>query len=237
MTTSLRLDGRAVRGVLFDWDGTLADSHGSLFAANAVVMEAYRRPFSEDLYRRHYAADWRVMYERLGLRPDQLAAAGRFWEQAYDGIATTQLFPGARESLERLHRLGLPLGLVTAGPSVVVRPQIERLGLDALLRIRVYGDDLVEQKPDPAPLRLALERLGLADAPAAVAYLGDAPDDMRMARALGVHGIGVPSQLTTREQLLEAGAEDLSGSVTEWVSRALLEPAARPSGEVRACVR
>ena len=46
-----------------------------------------------------------------------------------------------------------------------------------------------------------------------------------MAKALGVHGIGVPSRLTTREQLLEAGAEDLSGSVTEWVSRALLEPA------------
>ena len=101
------------------------------------------------------------MYERLGLRADQIDDAGRIWERAYDGIATTELFPGVRESLERLDRLGLPLGLVTAGPSVVVGPQIERLGLARLLRIRVYGDDLVEQKPDPAPLRLALQRLGL----------------------------------------------------------------------------
>ena len=105
------------------------------------------------------------MYERLGLRPDEISDAGRIWEQAYDGIATTQLFPGVLESLERLDRLGLPLGLVTAGPSVVVRPQIERLGLDGLLRVRVYGDDLVAQKPDPAPLRLALQRLGLASRP------------------------------------------------------------------------
>jgi phosphoglycolate phosphatase len=223
--TSLALDGRPVHGVLFDWDGTLADSHGSLFAANAVVMKAYRLPFDEDLYRRHYAADWRVMYERLGLRTDQIDDAGRIWKRAYDGIATTQLFPGVRESLERLDGLGLPLGLVTAGPSVVVGPQIERLGLARLLRIRVYGDDLVEQKPDPAPLRLALERLGLDRAPSHVAYLGDAPDDMRMARALAVRGIGVPSSLTTREQLLDAGAEGIAGSVTEWVSRGLLEPA------------
>jgi phosphoglycolate phosphatase len=223
--TSLRIDGRPLRGVLFDWDGTLADSHGSLFAANAVVMDAFRLPFDEDLYRRHYAADWRVMYERLGLRPEQVDAAARIWEQAYDGIATTQLFPGARESLERLDRLGLPLGVVTAGPSVIVGPQIERLRLDALLRTRVYGDDTIEQKPQPAPLRLALRRLGLEDGPEAVAYLGDAPDDMRMAVALGVHGIGVPSRLTTREQLVEAGAEDVAGSVMEWASRALLEPA------------
>jgi phosphoglycolate phosphatase len=223
--TSLLRDGRPLRGVLFDWDGTLADSHGSLFAANAVVMEAFRLPFSEDLYRRHYAPDWRVMYERLGLRADQMAAAGRIWEAAYDGIATTELFPGVRPSLERLARLGLPLGLVTAGPSVIVGPQMRRLGLDGLLPIRVYGDDLVEQKPDPAPLRLALERLDLAAAPAEVAFLGDAPDDMRMARALGVQGIGVPSRLTTRQQLLDAGAQDVAASVAEWVSRALLQHA------------
>ena len=53
MPASLRFDDRPLHGVLFDWDGTLADSHGSLFAANAVVMQAYRLPFSEDLYRRH----------------------------------------------------------------------------------------------------------------------------------------------------------------------------------------
>ena len=223
MPSSPRIDGHPLRGVLFDWDGTLADSHGSLFAANAVVMEAYGLPFDEDLYRRHYAVDWRVMYARLGLPPDQLEDAARVWEQAYDGIATTELFPGVRNAIERLDRLGLPLGVVTAGPSLIVRPQIERLGLDGLLRVRVYGDDTIEQKPDPAPLRLALARLGMEDGAERVAYLGDAPDDMRMARALGVHGIGVPSRLTTGEQLLEAGAEGLAGSVAEWVSRALLE--------------
>ena len=167
------------------------------------------------------------MYERLGLGPEQIGDAGRIWEQAYDGIATTQLFPGVRESLERLDRLGLPLGLVTAGPSVVVRPQIERLGLDGLLRVRVYGDDLVAQKPDPAPLRLALRAPGSRLAPhRQVAYLGDAPDDMRMAtgarRARDRRPIAPDD---ARRSCSRPAPKTSSGSVTEWVSRALLEPA------------
>ena len=224
MPKALRFDGRPLEVVLFDWDGTLADSHGSLFAANAAVMRAFRLPFDEELYRRHYAADWRVMYERLGLRDDQIHEANQLWEAAYDGIESTELFPGVSDALARLDGLGIPLGVVTAGPSPIVGPQIERLGLAPLLPVRVYGDDLLEQKPDPAPLRLALHRLGFDGHPSTVAYLGDAPDDMRMARAIGVHAIGVPSRLSALADLFEAGAEDIVRSVAEWVSQALLEP-------------
>ena len=217
------IQGRELRAVLLDWDGTLVDSHGSLFAANAAVMRAFELPFDEGLYRLHYAPDWRLMYQRLGLRDDQIEEANRVWEAAYDGIASTTLYPGAADALRMLHAAGLPLGLVTAGPSAIVRPQIERLGLGDLLAIRVFGDDLVEQKPDPAPLRLALTRIGLADDPASVAFLGDAPDDMRMARAVGVHGIGIPSRLSDRDGLIAAGAGDIAGSVAEWASRVLVE--------------
>jgi phosphoglycolate phosphatase len=186
-------------------------------------MSAFRLPFDEDLYRQHYAADWRVMYERLGLREDQIHEANALWQAAYDGIETTELFRGVAQALRRLAAAGVPLGLVTAGPSPIVGPQITRLELDELLRVRVYGDDLLEQKPDPAPLRLALDRLQFGGDVRAVAYLGDAPDDMRMACALGVHGVGVPSRLSSAEQLRDAGAEDIVDSVAEWVARALLD--------------
>lgn len=225
MPTTLRFDGRPLHAALFDWDGTLADSHGSLFTANAAVMRAFRLPFSEELYRRHYTPDWRLMYERFGIREDQISRANQIWETAYDGIESTELFPGVSEALERLRGLGIPLGVVTAGLGFVVGPQIERLGVAELLPVRVYGDELPEQKPDPAPLRLALERLGFDGHPATVAYLGDAPDDMRMARAIGVHGIGIPSHLSAPAELVEAGAEDVTGSVAEWVAGALFEPA------------
>jgi len=136
---------------------------------------------------------------------------------------TTTLFPGVEEALRHLHAAGLPLGLVTAGPTAIVGPQVERLGLVDLLHVRVFGDDTLEQKPHPAPLRLALDRLGLAGDAASVAFLGDAPDDMRMARSVGAHGIGIPSRLSERDELVEAGAEATAGSVAEWSSRLFLD--------------
>ena len=226
MARPVTLDGTPLRAVLLDWDGTLADSHAPLYAANAAVMRAYQLPFDEATYRRHFAADWRVMYQRLGLRHDQVDEAGRMWEAAYEGITSTTLFPGVEEALRRLEAAGLSLGLVTAGPTLIVGPQVERLGLGELLRVCVFGDDTVEQKPHAGPLRLALQRLDPALDPAHVAFLGDAPDDMRMAQAVGVHGIGVPSGVSDAAALLEAGAETTARSVSEWVSRLLLEPAA-----------
>ncbi len=217
-----------MRAVVIDWDGTLADSHGSLFAANAAVMRAFDLPFDEARYRLHYAPDWRVMYRRLGVPPEHLEEANRIWARAFDGVARTQLLPGAKLAVERLAAAGIPLALVTAGPSAVVAPQLERLCLADLLRTRVFGDDLPAQKPDPAPLLRALRLLGVQPDPSDVAYVGDAPDDMRMAVAAGVHGVGVVSGLSDRQSLIAAGASQVVDRIAEWVDRVVArEPAIR----------
>jgi phosphoglycolate phosphatase len=81
----------------------------------------------------------------------------------------------------------------------------------------VFGDDLAVHKPDPAPLRRALELLGLADAANEVAYVGDAPTDMRMARAVGVRAIGIASVVGDPDELREAGADEVAPTVAAWV--------------------
>ena len=55
---------------------------------------------------------------------------------------------------------GIPLGIVTAGDRKVVAGQLRRTGVADLIGAAVYGDDSVEQKPDPAPLRRGLAALG-----------------------------------------------------------------------------
>ena len=90
---------------------------------------------------------------------------------------------------------------MTAGHREVVEPQLERTGLAVCSRTRVFGDDLDVHKPDPAPLRRALELLDLSDRPADVAYVGDAPTDMQMARAVGVRAIGIASVLGDPDEL------------------------------------
>ncbi|HTC85988.1 MAG TPA: HAD-IA family hydrolase, partial [Candidatus Acidoferrum sp.] len=112
------------------------------------------------------------------------------------------------------------LGLVTAGHRSVVEPQLRRLGLADRFAVTVFGDDLPVHKPDPAPLRRALRGLGLEDRPGAAVYVGDVPDDMRMARRVGVHGVGIVSALSDPSTLIAAGASEVAASVAEWVDRA-----------------
>jgi HAD superfamily hydrolase (TIGR01509 family) len=208
-----------IEAVLFDWDGTLADSLADFLAANEAVMRALGVPFDAATYRRVYTPDWRVVYRRLGVSDDRLDEANALWHEHFDLRSPgTLTLPGVPESLARLAAAGLRLGVVTAGDRSVVEPLIGSTGLDDLLEVRVDVGDSPKIKPDPAPLRLALERLGIAARPGAAFYLGDAPDDMRMALAAGVHAVGVASLIGEPDELRAAGAETIVASVAEWVA-------------------
>jgi phosphoglycolate phosphatase-like HAD superfamily hydrolase len=210
-----------MEAALFDWDGTLVDTLPGLYRANVAVLASFGLPFDEAAYRRHYTPDWRAMYRDLGIPADRLDEANDRWLAAYENGPPGVLFDGAVDGLERLARAGRRLGLVTAGHRSVVEPQLADHSLDSLFEVVVYGDDLAVHKPDPAPLLRALGRLGLADRPAAATYVGDVPDDMRMARAVGAHAVGIVSALSDERNLLLAGATEVASSVSEWVDRAL----------------
>ena len=206
-----------MRAILFDWDGTLVDSLGAFQHANAAVMAAFGLPWDEAIYRRHYVPDWRLMYLNLGVPPDRLDEANELWHTTFAGAEDVIAFEGVAGALARLDAVGCGLGIVTAGDRVIVEPQLAQTGLGTLLPIRVFGDDLAVHKPDPAPLRRALELLGLADAADEVAYVGDAPTDMRMARAIGVRAIGIASVVGDPDELREAGADEVASTVAAWV--------------------
>jgi phosphoglycolate phosphatase len=212
-----------VKAILFDWDGTLVDSLGAFYRANALVMAEFGIPFDEASYRRHYAADWRVLYRRLGVPDERLDEADARWRSLFS-IDGASPFPGAREALQALAADGYRLGLVTATVRAVVEPLLVEFGFDDLIEARVYADDLAVFKPDPAPLRLGLSRLGVAD-PASATYVGDAPGDMHMARAVGCSAIGIVSLLGDAQSLVAAGAAEIHPSVAAWVVALLGRPA------------
>ena len=134
------------------------------------------------------------------------------------------LFPGVREALDRLAAAGHPLGLVTAGLSHRVGAQLRRHGLEGMFGSIVYGDDLFAgnlpvHKPDPAPLRRALAELDCLDRPERSLYVGDTPDDMRMAIAVGTAAIGIESVLGDADGLRAAGAGETAATAVEWIER------------------
>lgn len=217
--------------IVFDWDGTLIDSLPAIYDANLKVLAEHGLPFDDERYRAAYVPDWRLMYQRLGVPDESLDAAGTRWLALYREANAAGLLPRVQESLQRLSDAGFVMGLVTAGHRDVVEGQLERHGLDDLIPVRVYGSDPIAAKPHPDPLLLALRQLDRIERIATARYVGDVPDDMRMARAVGTLGIGIESTIGTPEALLAAGASAIYPSVAAFVD-ALLDPAAAGAGEV-----
>ena len=204
--------------VVFDWDGTLVDTLPAITRANAEVLESYGIRYDDAEYRAAYSPDWRRMYQRLGLPAAIVEEAGLRWLGAYRALmGEARAFPGVGEALDRLQAAGLTMGLVTAGDRAVVEHQLRSTGLERHMQVRVCGDDLPFSKPHPEPLLLALGQLGLRDQPDRSIYVGDAPDDMRMARTVGARGVGIESILGERSELEAAGAAEIAPSVTSWV--------------------
>jgi HAD superfamily hydrolase (TIGR01509 family) len=208
-----------MRAILFDWDGTIVDSIDALFETDAAICRQIGVPFDESIFRRTFSPNWRLMYRTLGIPEERNDEAVQVWETTFRPDQT-RLFPGIEDALARLAAAGCTLGLVTGGSRSEVEPQLVRLGIDGLFTVRVYGHDTVAGKPDPQPLQMALEWAG-AIHPQDAVYVGDALDDVRMAAAARVRGVGIVSMLATGEELLAAGAVESAGSVVEWVGRFL----------------
>lgn len=211
-----------MEAILFDWDGTLVDSLGAFHVANARVMKAFGLPFDVVRYRRHYVPDWREMYRRLGIPGDRVDEANELWHATFaEGTEGVAAFDGVADALDRLRASGAVLGIVTAGHRDIVEPQLRETGLEPLLPVRVFGDDLPVHKPDPEPLRLALRLAGEGHRPDTTIYVGDAPTDMQMAVTVGARGVGIESVLGEPVELRAAGAAEVAPSVVAWVDRHL----------------
>jgi HAD superfamily hydrolase (TIGR01549 family) len=209
-------DGLA--GVLFDWDGTLVDSAEKSYRCYRRVFAAYGIDYDAALFERTYAPDWYWTYEAIGLPREVWAEADARWLACYDG-EPSRLLPGAREALERLAGQGLAQGLVSSGDPGRVKRELEAHDVARFFAAVVCGGETAERKPHPEPLRVALDRLGLA--PAQAAYVGDSPEDVLMARSAGVLAIGIPGGFPNRQALAASAPDHMCPSLEAAVSTLL----------------
>jgi HAD superfamily hydrolase (TIGR01549 family) len=210
-----------LRAVLFDWDGTLVDSAEVSFRCYEHVFSSFGIGFDRAGYERTYSPDWYRTYEGMGLPRECWSRADALWLERYTR-EPSRLLPEAAATLARVDAAGLAQALVSSGDRSRVRAEAERLGVARYFRAMVCAGDTAARKPDPAPLLLALSRLGVA--PAEAAYVGDSPEDVFMARAGGVFVAGVPGGFPNRAAL-RASAPDLWADTLTHAADALL---ARP---------
>jgi phosphoglycolate phosphatase len=137
------------------------------------------------------------VYRAVQLPHERWAEADRLWRVFYRS-ERPQLQAGARDVVQALAER-FRLGLVSSGSSLRVRSQIRAFGLQPLFAVSVFGDQVPHRKPHPLQLQLAIRQLGFE--PSACIYVGDAPEDVQMARRAGVAVVGVLEHSPVPERL------------------------------------
>ncbi len=182
-----------VRAVLFDLDGTLADTAPDLGGALNRLRERRGLPALPISQLRPVASAGArgMLGAGLGMAPgddDYESARVEFlseYEAALD--RDTRLFDGVAECLALLAQRGLRWGVVTNKATRFTVPVVAGLGLDRSAAVVISGDTTPHAKPHPAPLLEACARLGIA--PHEAVYVGDDLRDMEAARAAGMPAI------------------------------------------------
>ena len=198
----------ARRLILFDVDGTLVDSQGSIVAAMgaAFAQTGLAVPERASILSIVGLSLEHAMYR---LAPDAsapvqaaLAAAYRqayFAQRVTPGDAGSPLYPGAREALCELagdpHTL---LGVATGKSRRGLDAVLEQHGLDGMF-VTLQTADIHPSKPHPSMLAAAMAQTGVCAADTVM--IGDTSYDMEMARAAGVSAIGVGWGYHPRGQL------------------------------------
>ncbi|MDH3264784.1 MAG: HAD-IA family hydrolase [Paracoccaceae bacterium] len=182
-----------MKTVIFDLDGTLADTSADLIAAanhcfRGLGLGDLLDPASDAVTAFHGGrAMLRLGFSRVpgygeaevDLQYPELLGA---YEAAID--RETRLYPGAVEAVEALGRAGFALGICTNKPERLAEILLARLGVRGLFGSLVGADTLPVRKPDPAPYFAAVERAGGAVGRSFL--LGDTDTDVATARAARV---------------------------------------------------
>lgn len=189
-----------MRTVVFDLDGTLADTSGDLIAAANACFEArglgaILDPVADALIAFHGGrAMLKAGYERIA-RPDAADMIEADYPVLLDYYGEnidrhTVLYPGAVAAVEALRGAGFATAICTNKPEGLARDLVARLGIADLFGALIGADTLPVRKPDPTPYIAAVQAVG-GTVPRSV-LIGDTETDRKTAAAAGV-----PSVLVT----------------------------------------
>lgn len=193
-----------INTLLFDWDGTLADSAHLGRLAFEKTFRELGFPFEHAVYEATYSPNWYSTYRALGLPEDRWQIADEVWTRHY-GEQTAPLIEDVGETLLALQAKGYQLAIVTSGTRTRVCREVQQSILANAFAVIVCNEDIVNKKPHPEGLLQAMEKMNVA-APNC-AYIGDAPEDIEMGRRGNVMTIGVRSTYPSSSRVPSANPD------------------------------
>ena len=207
--------------LLFDLDGTLVDSFpGISRSINQTLTTIGRDPLPVDELRPFVGKRLPVIFGALlGAQDEALVdRAVEIYRPLFDevGILDSRVFPGIPEALTTLREAGHVLQVVTVRSIGSARLVVRHFGLDGFFDA-VHGPDRGQRSGDKADLvRAALDLAGTD--PRETIMIGDRADDIRAARAHGVHAVAVRWGYGADDELRDAAPDYLVDTIDDFVT-------------------
>lgn len=206
----------ALKAILFDNDGTLVDTHDIILASfRYASREVLGRVFPDDVYMAKVGQPLAVQVDDLTSDP---ARKERFLKVYRAHNATIhddmiRAFPGLLELLDRFRNAGFAMGVVTSKMRGTAWGGLKVVGAAPYFDCIVGSEDTEAHKPDPDPVILGCEKLGVN--PSECVYVGDAPFDVQAGSAAGCSTVGVTWGMFDEETLRRAGATHIAHTMDE----------------------
>ena len=213
-----------IKAVIFDLDGTIVTFNLDYKALRAEVrgylikmgVPASVISIKENMFDMLKKAE--LLFTNAGkpasllieIREEALLIADRYESEA---AGLTSLLPGAVETLKMLRKKGLKIGLCTNNSERSTKLILGRFKLTEYFDVTVPRDHVSQMKPSPEHCEAAINAL---DIPVSeVIFVGDSPIDMRGAKELKAIAVGLPTGISTQEQLVISGANYVITSIVD----------------------
>lgn len=175
-----------MKGVFFDWDGTLVDSLPLLFAAHNHVREKLGVPlWTREEYTKAIVFSTRELYPKIYGERSQEAQDLLYGYVKENHIKEMKILEGAPEVVDYLAKHNVPMGIVSNKRHDVLRAEVEHLGWHPHFGVYNGAGHAKEDKPSGEPLLHALREhesgLGIGD----IIYIGDTESDLSCAEQAG----------------------------------------------------
>jgi HAD superfamily hydrolase (TIGR01509 family) len=206
------------QAIIFDHDGTLVDSiEAVVYCTNLVIKGAGFSEVEPAGIRQGmaYPTTSRFSYHTGVQDSETLNEMSRvFYIYMNDkGVEMVRLYPGIKETLDRLAREGFSLGLLTNNQGIFTRTVAAHLKYSYDMEVILGEDNVLAPKPDPRGVLQACAGLGAL--PENCWYIGDGKPDYEVARNAGLKSGLVTWGAHPREELLALGADQYFEEVHE----------------------
>lgn len=202
--------------IIFDLDGTLADTRADLTGAvNYALGRLHLPKLPMETVCQHVGHGVQALLTAV-LGPehqDRLPEGAQLFQEYYAAhlLDETHLYPGVRETLEHFRKKRK--AIVTNKPLSFTMTILKGLQIGEHFDLVLGGDSTTERKPHPEPVRKVLTTLRTD--PRRAVMVGDSPADIEMAKKAGLYSVAVTYGLRPVEELQAAGPDLLLDDLLE----------------------